>query len=119
LASRFLNSLIHYFFLPNFEDTQAGLKGFTAEAAAFIFSQVRLDGFSFDLELLYLASKASLSIREVAVHFYAQRVSTLNLPIESLYMIRDIFLICYWNARGRYDFTNARFVQPQERTPLD
>lgn len=105
LASRILNAFIHRFFLPNYRDTQAGLKGFTAAAADFLFPQLKLDGFSFDLELLYLATKASLSVKEVGVDFYAQRVSTVDFAFETLRMVRDIFLITWWSARGRYNFS--------------
>lgn len=104
VASRFLNFLIQRLFLPKYEDTQAGLKGFTAPAAQFLFSQARLNGFSFDLELLYLASKSALVIREVPVNFYAQRVTTVDIPFEALRMFRDILRILYGNARGRYTF---------------
>ncbi len=104
VASRFLNYLIQRLFLPKYADTQAGLKGFTAPAAEFLFSQSHLDGFSFDLELLYLATKASLMIREVPVRFYVQRVTTVDLSFEALRMFRDILRILYGNARGRYRF---------------
>ncbi len=104
LASRILNRLIQWMFLPKYEDTQAGLKGFTAHAATFLFSQLKLDGFSFDLELLHLASKAELKIEEVPVHFYAQRVTTVAMSLEGFRMLRDIGLICFWTARGEYHF---------------
>lgn len=104
VASRALNSLIHRMFLPHYQDTQAGLKGFTAETAQFLFSQLKLTGFSFDLELLHLASRSSLSIEEVPVDFYAQRVSTIDFPGEVLRMGRDILRIYYWTIRKKYNF---------------
>ena len=104
LASRLLSFLIRRSILPHHKDTQAGLKGFTAGAAKFLFSQLRLNGFSFDLELLHLAHRASLSVQEVPVNFYAQKVSTMHFFYESFPMLRDIFRIYYWSARGRYSF---------------
>jgi dolichyl-phosphate beta-glucosyltransferase len=105
IASKSLNFIIGRMFLPQFKDTQAGLKGFTAASAEFIFSQLHLSGFSFDLEILHLAHQAGLSVREVPIHFYAQRVSTINFPLEVLRMVRDIARIYYWTIRHRYNFS--------------
>lgn len=107
IASRMLNFLIGRLFIPDLKDTQAGLKGFSAAAAQFVFSQLRLPGFSFDLEILHLARQGGLKVAEVPVHFYAQRVSTVNFPIEVAKMARDIARIYYWTWRGRYHFTPA------------
>lgn len=104
IASRILNFLIGRLFLPDLKDTQAGLKGFTAASAEFIFSQLRLPGFSFDLEILHLAHQAAIPVQEIPIHFYAQRVSTVNFPVEALRMSLDIWRIYYWTWRGKYTF---------------
>ena len=49
------NRLACLFFGFDYPDTQAGLKGFTAEAARKLFSRQKLNYFAFDAELLYLA----------------------------------------------------------------
>jgi len=112
IASRLLNFLIGRLFIPELKDTQAGLKGFTAAAAQLIFSQLRLPGFSFDLEILHLARQGEISVQEVPVHFYAQRVSTVNFPLEVFKMSRDIGRIYYWTWRGKYHF--AALPSPNE-----
>lgn len=105
LASRVLNFLIQKIFIPSVKDTQAGLKGFQGGVADFLFGQMKLQGFSFDLELLYIAYRAGIPVREVAVDLYAQRVSTVNFPVEVFRMIRDLFRIFLWTSQGKYNFS--------------
>jgi dolichyl-phosphate beta-glucosyltransferase len=52
-----------------FRDTQCGFKLYRRDAAQTVFSLQKLDGFSFDVEDLYLAKKAGLKAIEVPVHW--------------------------------------------------
>jgi dolichyl-phosphate beta-glucosyltransferase len=115
LASRVLNFLIQKMFIPTVRDTQAGLKGFQGSVAVFLFGQMRLKGFSFDLELLHIAYRAGIPVQEVAVDLYAQRVSTVNFPVEVLRMGRDLLRILSWTYRGKYNFSWRGMEVPQAR----
>ena len=53
--------------LPGLHDTQCGFKLFTAAAARAAFSAARLDGFSFDVEALFVARRRGFRIAEVPV----------------------------------------------------
>jgi hypothetical protein len=53
----------------NFSDTQCGFKLYRRDAAQTVFSRQKLDGFSFDVEDLYLAKKAGLKAIEVPVRW--------------------------------------------------
>lgn len=50
-----------------YHDTQCGFKLFTADAAARLFPQQRLDGVVYDGEILYLARRARLRVAEVPI----------------------------------------------------
>jgi dolichyl-phosphate beta-glucosyltransferase len=52
-----------------FHDTQCGFKLYRRDAAQTVFSRQKLDGFSFDVEDLYLARKAGLKAIEVPVRW--------------------------------------------------
>ena len=52
-----------------FRDTQCGFKLYRGDAAKAVFSRQKLDGFSFDVEDLYLAKQAGLRAIEVPVHW--------------------------------------------------
>jgi dolichyl-phosphate beta-glucosyltransferase len=64
---RLFNRLVQALLLPGLCDTQCGFKLFTAEAARAAFSVSSLDGFSFDVEALYVARRQGLRIAEVPV----------------------------------------------------
>ena len=71
-------------------DTQCGLKGFTSEAAESIFSKVRINGFAFDVEALYLSYKYKLNIKRIPVKFEGNSISTINLISSSFRMFVDV-----------------------------
>jgi dolichyl-phosphate beta-glucosyltransferase len=52
-----------------FSDTQCGFKLYRRDAAQIVFSRQKLDGFSFDVEDLYIAKKEGLTAIEVPVHW--------------------------------------------------
>ncbi len=113
LSSRLYNFVISHTLLRGWSDTQAGLKGFSARAAEFIFSQTRLAGFSFDIEVLYLADRSRLKVTEVPVHFrYAQEPSTMDFLRDAVRMLRDIWHVYSWGSRGEYHF-NPPFHPPR------
>lgn len=107
LVGRFFNHFVNGILPLACSDTQAGLKGFRAEAAKFLFSQIRLTGFSFDVELLHLAQRSSLSIVEMPVHFYHQPGSTISFFKDGLKMSLDLLRIRYWTIRSKYNFSPA------------
>jgi len=64
---RLFNRLVQVLLLPGLHDTQCGFKLFSAGAAGAAFAPATLDGFSFDVEALYLARQRGLRIAEVPV----------------------------------------------------
>lgn len=71
-------------------DTQCGFKLFTRQAALDTFGRQKLDGFAFDVEILYLAKRLGYRIAEVPVvwlHCEASRVSPIR---DAARMFADI-----------------------------
>jgi dolichyl-phosphate beta-glucosyltransferase len=60
-------------------------------------------GWSFDIELLYLARRKKMTIREVPIHWYFSTDSKVNAVRDALRMIGDIFRIHLNAMRGVYD----------------
>jgi len=103
VMSRIFNLMVRLFVLPGLLDTQAGLKGFTAEAVEWIFPRLTIGGFGFDVECLFLARKRGYRIREIPVHFrYDSEPSTMNFLRDILQMLRDLAAIRWNDWRGRY-----------------
>lgn len=86
--------------LSQVEDTQCGFKGFRREAAHEIYPRSRLDGWSFDTELLYIAQRLKLSVKEVPVQWRHMEGSRFKLGAGSaLSELRDLLRI-RWLHRG-------------------
>lgn len=90
LLGRVFNRCVNLILLPSIADTQCGFKMFTRQAAQFLFRLQRADRFSFDVELLYMAYKANMKIKEVPINWTNVPGSKVNLLIDSLCMFRDV-----------------------------
>jgi len=90
LIGRSFAALVKVFAVDGISDTQCGFKMFRREAAAAIFSRQRLAGFAFDVEILFIARRLSLSIAEVPVNWVAQPGSKVNIIADSVRMQWDI-----------------------------
>lgn len=88
-----------------FRDTQAGLKAFRTAAARRIFPLVRQTGFTFDVEVLYIAQRLGLRIGQVPARVSAahrRRGSNLNLLTHPPRMLADLARIRWNGLRGKY-----------------
>ena len=89
------------------KDTQCGFKLFTRHAAQELFSRQQMLGFSFDLELLYLANRLDLSVSEVAVHWFDAPGSKVNSFEDSIKFFRDIWQVKRLDRQGAYGLLEA------------
>ncbi len=104
LMSRLLNKVFRNLFVRGILDSQAGLKGFTDAAAQAIFPLTTVDGFSFDIEVLYIAQHLRLTIEEVGIDFiYGREPSTVKFLKDGLGVVRDMIMTKVNEARGLYD----------------
>jgi hypothetical protein len=103
-GGRAINLVIRMLILPGLEDTQCGFKCFRAEVAENLFRQQTLNGWSFDIELLYIARRQQLRIIEIPIQWYFGADSKVHAIRDALRMISDIFRIHTNALRGRYDF---------------
>ena len=87
------NKLVQLMLFKGISDTQCGFKGFTGKAADKIFSQSQINGFSFDVEILYLARKDGLTVEQVSVEWYNDARSKVNPVKDSLMMLMELFKI--------------------------
>jgi dolichyl-phosphate beta-glucosyltransferase len=101
---KMFNLLVQAIAVPGIHDTQCGFKGFRARAAEQVFSRAKIDGFSFDVEALFIARRLGLSIKEIPVEWHNDARSTLNPISDSLKMIRELLKIRslhrHWDAKG-------------------
>jgi glycosyltransferase involved in cell wall biosynthesis len=101
---RGFNTLVRLLAVPGFQDTQCGFKCFSAEAAQALFPIQRLDGWTFDVEVLFLALKLGYRVSEVPIPWYYIRGSQVRLLRDSWQMFVDLFRIRSNWQRGVYSW---------------
>jgi dolichyl-phosphate beta-glucosyltransferase len=107
LGGRLINLVIRVLILPRLRDTQCGFKCFRAEVANDLFRRQLMDGWSFDIEVLYLAERAGYKIVEVPVDWYYRPESKVSAVRDALHMVEDILRIRSNWRRGLYDASRS------------
>jgi len=86
----------------NISDATCGFKGFTHDATRAIFQRQRLEDWSFDAEILFIALRLGCRVAEVPVHWADQRGTKVRLVRDALRSLYGLFRICLNDWRGRY-----------------
>ncbi|HEU4479895.1 MAG TPA: dolichyl-phosphate beta-glucosyltransferase [Pyrinomonadaceae bacterium] len=86
-----------------FWDTQCGFKAFRMAVCRPLIEGATIDRFGFDVELIYLAYRAGLRLREVPVRWDHYEGSKVNLFNDSFKMLAEVGLIRQQARRGVYD----------------
>jgi dolichyl-phosphate beta-glucosyltransferase len=79
VSGRVFNALVRTFALPGIADSQCGYKMLRADAVAALAPHLTIDGFAFDVELLYLARLAGFRIREVGITCHCRHDSRVRV----------------------------------------
>jgi dolichyl-phosphate beta-glucosyltransferase len=102
LMGRVFNRIVQFLAVPGIEDTQCGLKCFRLESARDIFARQRVDGFGFDVEILFLARKLGYQIAEVPITWSHRDLSRVDPVRDTLRMLADIVRVRINDLSGRY-----------------
>lgn len=100
---RCYNLLVRFLLLPGIYDTQCGFKGFRREAIGPLFSPRGMEGWGFDVEVLYRARRLGYRIEEVPVHWTYGRHSRLHPFRDACHMFRDLCRVRWQAWRHHYD----------------
>jgi dolichyl-phosphate beta-glucosyltransferase len=79
--------------LWSIRDTQCGFKFFTRAAADAIFSRAKIDGYMCDVEILCIAERLGLSVKEIGIRWRDDGDSRLQLVSGNLQNTLDLFRI--------------------------
>jgi len=99
---RGFNLLVRTLTVPQIQDTQCGFKCFRALVAEDLFNTQILDGWTFDVEVLFIALKRGYEITEIPIPWYYIPGSRVNFLRDSLAMFSDLFRIRGNWRRGLY-----------------
>ncbi len=85
-----------------FGETQCGLKAFRRESARVLFPLLTIDGYGFDVELVYLAYTRRYRIARFPVTLSHRHESRVRLLRDSIRLFADLWRVRRNDARGLY-----------------
>jgi dolichyl-phosphate beta-glucosyltransferase len=102
LGGRLINWMIRLLALPGLQDTQCGFKCLRDVVAEDLFDSLSLTGWSFDVEMLYLARAKGYRIVELPIPWYFNADSRIHPLKDSLKIVLDILQMRRNARRGFY-----------------
>jgi glycosyltransferase involved in cell wall biosynthesis len=102
LAGRGFNFAVRRLMVPDVQDTQCGFKMFTAAAVEAIFPYVTVEGWSFDVEVLYLARIRGLRVHEIPIEWHYHPETRVRMLHDGVGMFRELLRIRRRARRGAY-----------------
>jgi dolichyl-phosphate beta-glucosyltransferase len=100
---RVFNLVVKLLAVPGFQDTQCGFKCFRRQVALDVLPFQSIDGWAFDVELLFIAQKRGYEIVEVPIDWYYRANSRISPIKDAVDMFREVLRIRLNGRRGRYD----------------
>lgn len=107
-VGRIYNGLIRFLALPGLQDTQCGFKCFRNNVAEDLFPRQTLSGWSFDVEVLFIARLLGYKVVEVPIHWSYDPHSKISVVRDSFKMGIDLLTIRLNALRGVYTRPYAR-----------
>jgi glycosyltransferase involved in cell wall biosynthesis len=101
-TGRFFNIVMRAVTCLPFRDTQCGFKLFDTAAARRIFARQLLDGFGFDVEVLYIARRLSFRAVEVPVKWNDVAGTKVSM-LRGLAAFSDLLRVRWNGVRGKYN----------------
>ncbi|HLW35328.1 MAG TPA: dolichyl-phosphate beta-glucosyltransferase [Chthoniobacterales bacterium] len=92
-AGRVFNLIVRLATGMPFWDTQCGFKAFRLDVCRPILEKAHTVGFAFDVELLLLAHRAGLRLREIPVRWNHAEGSKVRVVHDSLRMLREVIAL--------------------------
>lgn len=93
LMGRSFNRTVKWLTGLNFSDTQCGFKAFSRDAVMSIFSVAKIDDFSFDVEVLYIAKCMNLRVAEIPVSWEYSEGSKVRVFRDSCKMLINMLML--------------------------
>jgi dolichyl-phosphate beta-glucosyltransferase len=103
LIGRAFNSVVRILAIPSIQDTQCGFKCFSRKAALELFPGQTIDGWTFDVEVLFIAIKHGYKITEIGIPWYYDANSKVKVAKDLSQVVKDLIRIRWNGLRGRYD----------------
>jgi dolichyl-phosphate beta-glucosyltransferase len=103
LMGRIFNFIVRVLAIPKIQDTQCGFKAFRREAARDVFALQTIDGWGFDVEVLFIALRHGCKLIEVPITWYYRPQSRISPLKDSINMVLEVLKVRRNGWRGLYD----------------
>ncbi len=103
IIGRAFNLLVRLVVLPGLHDSQCGFKCFSAEVAEKVFPLQTINGWTFDVEVLFIARRKGYRVAEVPITWQYHPNSKVHFVRDSVRMALDLLRIRLNALFGRYD----------------
>jgi len=107
IMGRVFNFIVKVIAVRGLNDTQCGFKCFKREIVEEIFPLQTIDGWAFDVELLFIAQQRGYEIIEVPITWYYKDHSKIHPLRDSINMVLETVKIRLNGWRGVYEQTQT------------
>lgn len=107
IIGRVYSLIVNSALLPGFYDTQCGFKLYKRDVAKLIFALSNIDGYSYDIETLFLAHVIGFKIEEVAINWHNVEGSKVNILTDSVVMFWETIKIFTRYHQGKYQLNTV------------
>lgn len=95
-------SMVNLILKLNIKDTQCGFKLLNKKAVNAVIPSLTIERFAFDVELLYLAKKQQLKIKELPIIWINAEGSKVHPIKDAIHMLKDLIIIKRNDRKGMY-----------------
>ena len=103
IVGRVFNFLVQFAALPGVQDSQCGFKCFRGAVADELFRLQTITGWTFDVELLFIARRRGYRIAEVPIAWYYNPQTKMRVMGASFKMFSDLWTIRKNGWTGKYN----------------
>jgi dolichyl-phosphate beta-glucosyltransferase len=101
------NKIVRALLLDGLYDTQCGFKLFKREVARDVFCRSSMNGYGFDVEVLYIARLRGHQVAETAINWSNVDGSKVNVFVDSPKMFLELLTIKLRGMKGAYRYPSA------------
>lgn len=102
IARDILSFIVKLLIVPYISDPQCGFKCFSRTAVQKIFKCQSINGFGFDIEMLYIAHKWKYKIKEIPIKWRTNKETKVKLFSDGLDILKDIAMVKIKSILGKY-----------------
>lgn len=102
IMGRVFNFIVRSLALPKIQDSQCGFKVFRRDVAREVFPLQTIDGWGFDVEVLFIARQQGYKVVEVPINWYYRTNSRINPLRDAINMFVEVMTVRVNGWLGRY-----------------